>query len=289
MPELEDFVTSDRWLYRPSVKKPGVEVEIVGVRPGPPARVETVLVDRRDAPTILVPTSQLKCPWPDRDSFLATEAAWRGLVTTPDDLEWQAVVDVFQVLVGDAVKVNWGKSKRGTLTIVDAGRLDRALEGELGLLVARAPHIVDVNGTSYGWSTAVSLARRASELNSDRVLAHVRVMEAETRRVAEGRPVAGADGRFVKVQPQDAALQDEFMRPLARLLREWCGEAGEVADERHRLQDENTRLSKLLVDSIARLADSHDEQASWVIYELAFPGATRLEWHAAVSAARDRS
>jgi len=289
MPGLDAFVAGDRWLYRPSMKDPGVQVEVTNVRSGPPARVEIVLVDRRDAPSILVPTSQLKCPWRDRDAFLVSEAAWQGLVTTPDDLEWQAVVDVFQVLVGDAVTVNWGKSKRGTLTIVDAGRLDRALEGELGLVVARAPHIVDSSGTSYGWSTAVGLARRAAELNADRVLAHVRVIEAETRRVAVRRPGIAADGRFVTVQTQDVAFQDEFMRPLARLLRDWCGEAGEIADERHLLQEENARLSRLLVDSLARLADAGDEQASWVTYELAFPGATRLEWRAAVSYALDRS
>lgn len=283
MPELKDYGVGDRWFHRPSIAKAGVEVEITGVSPGPPARVEISFVQQRDAPTQLVPPSQLKCRWPDRHEFLGAEAAWSALSSTPDEVESQAVIDVFDLLAGETVTVNSSKAKRGTVTIIDPARINRVLGGELRLLVAGAQHIEDSTGVSYGWSTAVELAHRAAGLHSERVLEHVRAMEAEARRVLQARPGLDDRGRFTKFDPWELEYQNDFILPLTRLLREWCGSTGDSADELHRLREECARLSKALLDAVVRLAVSGEEEASWAIYERAFPSSTRSEWRAALS------
>ena len=253
-----------------------MEVEVLEVRTNAPARVEVTFIEEfNSGATMVVPPGRLKTPWSASVAFEERESAWRSLRSEPDDVEEGAVEAVVVEFLGQA-------TKRGTICILDHELVDLFIGGFLDDLIDESSSIVDELGTNYGWTTALSIARQICTLKPDRVMSYVHAEEERGKRYAS---VGGSRTDVFAQQPVfalpsvEAAVYEEYLRPMLDLLRSWCGTGpSSLSDDLREVRAQSARFAELFVNAIALLADSGDESASLAMYQVAYPAASKSDW-----------
>lgn len=251
-----DVEIGEHWAYRARGIDQLVEVEVLKVGTGRPARVWVRFVGEAfEGREDWVPPARLKVLWVGVEKLRAYEARWAavcGEQPYSTDTEEDAAWTVYEcVLDGELMTFNYNGGRCSTGRIHDTHRLATSLDLNPSLLTS-SPLSFEENGSLVvPWSIVKLVVQTAAARNPEPLLARIDEDERELRRhlVYGESHISRIDGHEVHLKPEWYAEQDEkssYGRVYREQIREWCGTAAaDRHDELAELRKELARLAQL--------------------------------------------
>jgi hypothetical protein len=252
----------ESWAYRTRSIDPLVEVQVLRIGTGKPARVLIRFVaDDFEGREDWVPPARLKVPWSAVDEFITREQRWNAVIEASwirDTVEHFAATAVFHALIDESLATIGYNDRAGVATIRDVDGLARFLEFDSGQLRSDPLSFIEDDVLVVPWSITQLVAQQAAQRNPEPILREVEKDEAEHehhKMYGKTYPASRKNPAWhVDAEHYVESEHEPYNRPCWELLRRWCGvEAVTRRDELLELRKEVVRLGDLMQQAIASL------------------------------------